>query len=126
MSWPVREWPLWTGLLRERKGCVLTMTPRIVGWFTQYSGSAQPEIIGRNVRIVCVRKILPSPDEPLKITSNDELAALGGLQAHDRVDISPTLANGDTGPDVFTDIALQDLACFPVILEPWVLGSHVG
>jgi hypothetical protein len=102
------------------------MTPRIVGWFTQYIGSSHPEIIGCNVRIVCVRKILPSPDELLKITSNDELAGLGGLQAHDRVDVSPTLANGDTGPDVFRDIALPDLGCFPVILEPWVLGSHVG
>ncbi len=103
-----------------------TMTPRIVGWFTKYVGSSYPTIVDRNVRIVCVRKMLPPPDEPLKITSNHELAGLGGLSENDRVDVSPTLPNGDTGADVFADVALQDLACFPVILEPWVPGSHEG
>ena len=103
-----------------------TMTPIIVGWFSQYIGSSYPELLDRDVRIVCVRKTMTPPDEPLKITSNDELAGLGGLSENDRVDVSPVLPDGRTGTAVFANVALQDLACFPVILEPWIPGSHVG
>lgn len=101
------------------------MTPRIIGWSGIYQGSNHPLLHGRRVSIVAVRKVLPAPEEPLRITSNDELAALGGIEAIDRVDVAPALGDGTFG-DVVVDVAVQDLDNAYWIFNPPPPDSHIG
>jgi hypothetical protein len=104
---------------------MLPMTPRIIGWSAIYIGSMYPDLRDRRVSIVGVRKVLPAPEEPLRITSNDELAALGGIAAGDRIDIAPALENGQPGA-VVADVPLEDLDNAYWIFHPPPPDSHIG
>jgi hypothetical protein len=101
------------------------MTRRIVGWSGIYVGATHPNLCDRRVSIVGVRKVFPAPEEPLRITSNDELAALGGISAGDRIDIAPALGNGQLGA-VVSDVPLEDLDNAYWILHPAPPDSHIG
>jgi hypothetical protein len=104
---------------------MLPMTPRIIGWSGILIGPTFPDLRGRRVSIVGVRKALPAPEEPLRITSNDELAALGGIAAGDRIDIAQALENGQPG-SVVGDVALDELDNAYWILHPPPPDSHIG
>jgi len=101
------------------------MTPRIVGWSGIYQGRGHAALYGKRVNVVAVRKQLPPPEEPLRITSNDELAALGGIGKDDRVDVAPALADGTFG-DVVADVAVQDIDNASWIFNPPPPDSHIG
>jgi hypothetical protein len=104
---------------------MLSMTPRIVGWSGIYIGHTYPDLRHRRVSIMGVRKVLPPPEEPLRITSNDELAALGGIAAGDRIDIAPALEDGRPGA-VVGDVPLEELDNAYWILHPAPPDSHIG
>jgi hypothetical protein len=104
---------------------MLPMTPRTINWSGIYIGPTYPHLRGRRVSIVGVRKVLPAPEEPLRITSNDEPAALGGIAAGDRIDIAPALENGQSGA-VVGDVPLEELDNAYWILHPPPRDSHIG
>ena len=101
------------------------MTPRIIGWSGTYVGATYPDLRDRRVCFVGVRKSLPPPEEPIRIVSNDELAALGGLAADDRIDIAFVVENG-LPAHVVRDLPLDDLDNAFWMLHPPPPSSHEG
>ena len=104
---------------------VATMTRRIVGWSGIYVGHTHPSLQNRRVSIVAVQKHLPPPEESLRITSNEELAALGGIVPTDLIDVAPAIGDGAFGP-VVRGVAVHDLDNAYWIFNPPPRDSHVG
>jgi len=88
---------------------------RVIGAITTYKGREHGYLRGHQVKIIAVFKGAADPDldpdDGYPVATNDEeLAALGGLEANDRVEVVPFLEQAGRFSFVSSDPRAQDLA----------------
>ena len=72
----------------------------IIGSLTTYTGHEMPELKGRKVLIVGVLKRALCDDVDVHaydfyVNDETQLTRLGGVTAHDRIDVQPIVVSGD-------------------------------
>lgn len=87
---------------------------RIIGTVTSYSGREHAYLRGLPVKIIAVFKGAANPaldpEDGYPVATNDEeLAALGGLEADDRVEVVPFLEQAGRYSFVSSDARAVDL-----------------
>src|SRR5882672_10080599 len=98
-------------------------TPGPLDFVVRYIGPDFPELHDHEFRIVAVRRPMPPPEEPLMITSNDELLALGRLTAMDRLDVVHLLAGSREG-ELHKCVPPKHFSAFARIDTDGHPGSH--
>lgn len=94
---------------------------KVIGTITTCNNSSEhPYLRGHQVKIIAVFKgaaapdLDPDADLPIA-TTDEELAALGGLDASDRVEVQPWLESEGRFSFVSSDPRAVDLACIEML-----------
>ena len=93
---------------------------KVIGMITTCNSNEHRYLRGHQVRIIAVIKggAAPDldPDADLAIaTTDEELERLGGLDAHDRVEVTPWIASEGRFSFVTSDPKATDLAAFELL-----------
>ena len=90
---------------------------KTIGTITTYDGNEHPYLRGHEVRVVAVMKGAAAPDhdpdrDGMYLRDEDDVARVGGVTAHDRIEVQPWLEREQRWSFVTSDPRAVDLACF--------------
>ena len=93
---------------------------KVIGTITGCNSAEHPYLRGYQVKIIAVIKGAAAPDldpeaDCAIATTDEELAALGGLDANDRVEVQPWIAQAGRFSFVSSDPKATDLAAWELL-----------
>jgi hypothetical protein len=89
----------------------MSPAPKLIGTVTKYIGVEHGYLAAYDVRVVAVMKNALVAEEHTYLTTDDEIAAAGGVTTDDRVEVAPIMRSGRTS-FVSSDARATDLDCF--------------
>lgn len=93
------------------------MAKKIIGTVTTYHGDEHRYLRGHHIKVLAVFKGAAAPDHDpdygfAVATTDDEVARLGGVGVHDRVEVVPWIESEGRFSFASSDPRVVDLACF--------------